>query len=552
MFILIVYSFIAGLVTILSPCILPLLPIILSSGVTGSKRRPLGVIIGFIISFTLATLVLASIVKLTGISADSLRFFAIAILFLFGLVLLIPSLQKVWEQIISRFVSSSPTTTRSGFSGGILIGLSLGIVWTPCVGPILATIITLAATSTITSSTVLITASYAVGTAIPLFLIMQGSTRLLTHFTWFKTHSRLIQQFFGAFMILTALMLQFQLDRRFQTYILTTFPNYGTGLTQIEDTETVRESLNTLFIAGGNMKSNLKKLGKAPELSGGQSWLNSDPLTLAGLEGKVVLIDFWTYSCINCIRTLPYLRAWHEKYAEKGLVIIGVHSPEFEFEKSLSNLTRAAADFELKYPIVQDNEFTIWRAYNNHYWPAKYLIDKDGAIRYTHFGEGSYAETEQTIQELLGESVDLVNMPTYKHESRSPETYLGYWRLTNVISSPKIVKNKLETYQTPDKFTTNGIGLEGSWTVFEKHATPKPSSSLYFRFDAKEVNLVMSPVDENSSPTIKIYLDGEFQKDLKVEKDQLYNLIKLDQGENHTIQIEFPAGGVEVYAFTFG
>lgn len=300
------------------------------------------------------------------------------------------------------------------------------------------------------------------------------------------------------------------------------------------------------------MQLKLDNQGQAPELLGGQEWLNGDPLTLAELKGRVVLIDFWTYSCVNCIRTLPYLRAWHDKYASKGLVIIGVHSPEFEFEKSLDNLQAAVQDFDINYPVVQDNDFTIWRSYDNRYWPAKYLLDKEGTIRYTHFGEGQYDETEAVIQKLLGEEAELVDMPEYQNVSRSPETYLGYWRLGSVVSSPTPVHDQLETYSTPDNFPVNALGFQGDWTVHYQHAVPTAGSSLHFRFHAKEVNLVMAPAKDGTTPTVDVLLDGQPVKTLEINKDQLYNLIKLDQGENHLIEIRFPQGGVEVYAFTFG
>lgn len=554
MTLLIAFAFLAGLVTILSPCILPLLPIILAGGTTEDKNRPGGVILGFVGSFTFFTLTLSSIVKATGINADTLRNIAVITLVIFGLSLTIPALKHIWERLTSRF-TSGPSGVKHGFWGGIGIGVSLGLVWTPCVGPILASVITLAASSTITYATVLITLAYSIGTAIPLLLIMRGSGIFLRRFSWLKKNSGKIQQFFGVFMLATALLIYFQLDRRFQSYILEKFPGYGTGLTSLEDTTAVREKLNELKQKGGTMTSDLKNLGPAPELVGGGNWINSQPLTLRELEGKVVLIDFWTYSCINCIRTLPYLKAWHAKYSDKGLVIIGVHSPEFEFEKSTDNVTRAVKDFGIQYPVVQDNDFKIWRAYENHYWPAKYMIDREGKIRYTHFGEGEYDETEMLIQELLGESVNknsLVDVPGYRIETRSPETYVGYWRIANVVSYPDIKEDEKTTYTTPSTFPTNGIGFQGEWIVREKHSVPSPGSSLRFRFDAKEVNLVMRPAVAGKPQKVKILIDGKVTQEITIDGDRLYNLVKLDNPGNHYITIEYPEGKVEVYAFTFG
>ena len=302
------------------------------------------------------------------------------------------------------------------------------------------------------------------------------------------------------------------------------------------------------------------------EFPPGLTWFNVEkPLKMIDLIGKVVLIDFWTYSCVNCIRTLPFLKAWDDKYRDSGLVIIGVHSPEFEFEKDLGNVQSAVQDFGIGYPVVQDNDFRIWRAYNNHYWPAKYLVDKDGVIRYTHFGEGNYDETERAIQELLGEkTVSLVDMPEYKSDTRSPETYIGYNRISNLVSSPPIKKDLTASYITPRSFPTNGIGFQGEWQITPEYGQSYRASSLFFRFDADEVDLVMAPtLNQNTNgtpthdsgvgaPTAEVYVDGEKITTLTIDKDTLYNLVKLDQRENHIIEIKFPEGGVRAYAFTFG
>jgi len=551
MFILLVFSFLAGIVTILSPCILPLLPIILAGGTGNNRRRPLGIVLGFVLSFTLATLGLSALVKATGISANLLRNLAILILFVFGLFSTFPSLKNIWERLTAKFASIR-TPTHPGFLGGILIGVSLGIVWTPCVGPILASIITLAASSSLSFGSIFITLAYSLGTAIPLFFIMQGSSIFITRLAWLKKNSARIQQSFGLLMIFTSLLLLFQVDRRFQAYILDKFPKWGTGLTKFEDTELVRTNLINLNTKGETM--NLKNHGSAPEITPGLNWLNSPPLTLQEQRGKVVLLDFWTYSCVNCIRTIPFLKAWDAKYKDQGLVIIGVHSPEFEFEKDPKNVSAAIRDFGVPYPVVQDNDFTVWRAYNNRYWPAKYLIDKEGIIRYTHFGEGDYQETELAIQSLLDSAEvekNLVDLPEHTNSTRSPETYLGYWRLANFVSSPAPIKDKLVSYQTDSTFGTNGVGLRGNWLIAYQHAEAESGSSLVYRFDAKEVNLVMRP-KPGITPKVIIYLDEEKLSELTITTDKLYNLINLASPGNHYLEIKFPEGGVEVYAFTFG
>lgn len=404
MILLIAFAFLAGVVTVLSPCILPLLPIILSSTTdTSGKRRPLGVVVGFVGSFTFFTLFLATIVKLTGIPADSLRFISIAVLVLFGLSLLIPQVQLLIEQLFSRLTRFVPQNQgKTGFFGGLVIGLSLGLLWTPCVGPILASVISLALSGSVNAQALLITLSYSIGTAIPMFFIMIAGSTALQKVPWLLRNTGKIQKAFGVLMILTAVGIFFNVDRKFQTFILDTFPNYGVGLTRFEDNQNIRKELEKV----NEKPMDETMLGKpmpqakgpvAPEIIPGGQWFNSEPLTLSQLKGKVVVIDFWTYSCINCQRTLPYLRDWWQKYKDQGLVIIGVHAPEFEFEKDVGNVSQAIKDFKLEYPIVQDNNFATWRAYHNNYWPAKYFIDKDGIIRFTHFGEGAYDESEKVI-----------------------------------------------------------------------------------------------------------------------------------------------------------
>ena len=415
MILLVFFAFLAGVVTVLSPCILPILPIILTSSIGGQnigKSRPIGVVIGFILSFTFFTLFLSTIVRLSGIPADSLRLVSVLVIAGFGVSFLIPKFQVLLEGLFSKLAGFMPSSrNRTGFGGGLLIGLSVGLLWTPCVGPILASVISLAITGTVTFDAFLITLFYSLGTAIPMFFIMLGGQNALRRVPWLFSNLGNIQKIFGVLMILTAIAIFFNIDRKFQTFILDKFPQYGTGLTKFEDNETIRRELEKRDgkeikkeDMGKPMFDLLSPKGaKAPAIIPGGVWFNSDPLTLEELKGKVVIVDFWTYSCINCQRTFPYLRNWYEKYKDKGLVIIGVHSPEFEFEKSEKNVAEAIKDFKLTYPIVQDNDFATWRDYANHYWPAKYIIDKEGYIRYTHFGEGAYDETERIIQELLKE-----------------------------------------------------------------------------------------------------------------------------------------------------
>ena len=448
MIILLLFAFLGGIVTILSPCILPILPIVLSGTLTGGKKKPLGVVSGFILSFTFFTLFLTTIIKFTGVSADALRTISVFVIGVFGVSLLIPTFQVAMEKWFSRLASIAPqqkqNTNRPDFIAGFFIGLSLGLVWTPCVGPILASIITLAATSSINGGSVFITLAYSMGTAIPLFAITYGGRQLLTRHPWLLTNTQIIQKAFGILMLIAAMGIFFSWDRQFQSYILTTFPNYGAGLTKLEDNTLVKNELDKLKNAPKISMENLleSNLGDAPKFIVGGQWINTKPLTMESLKGKVVLVDFWTYTCINCIRTLPYVKSWWKSYEDKGLVIVGVHTPEFAFEKETDNVEAAVKDFGITYPVMQDNNYQTWQAYNNQYWPAHYLIDKNGKIRYTHFGEGKYDETELMIQTLLketGATISAVpNNPTYQIAARSPETYLGFRRIEHFASVENI------------------------------------------------------------------------------------------------------------------
>ncbi len=565
MALLVLFSFIAGIVTVLSPCILPILPIVLSSAVGGGKSRPFGIVTGFIVSFTFFTLFLTSIVQTLHIPADSLRTFSIVVIFLFGISLLIPKFQALVEQLFSKLSRFTPNAQgKTGFSSGFLIGLSIGLLWTPCVGPILASVIALALTGTVTGTAAIITFSYALGTAIPMFAILYGGRNLLLKVPWLLFNTGKIQKAFGVIMVLTSIGLFFNLDRNFQTYILKTFPEYGTGLTKIEDNKAVQEQLGQLSTPYSN--SSLTSKGKAPDFIVGGQWLNSEPLKLSDLKGKVVLVDFWTYTCINCIRTLPYIEKWYEKYKDNGFVVIGVHTPEFEFEKDSNNVKKAISDFKLTYPIMQDNKYATWNAYANRYWPAHYLIDKDGVIRDTKFGEGDYDETEKNIQALLTEAgssvTNTVDNPTYRIEAQTPETYIGYGRSESFVSFSDLHRDQKYDYVSPSSIPQNYFGLSGNWIIGKEEAQAFAGSTLTLSFKAKNVYLVMRPKDKEEGH-VKVYVDGTviLKKDagedvqdgvIEVDSDRLYTLVKLENSQSHQLKLEFEDSNVEVYAFTFG
>jgi len=575
MILLIAFAFLAGIITVLSPCILPILPIVLTSsigGVNTGKSRPAGVVMGFILSFTFFTLFLSTIVRLSGIPAETLRFVSVLVVAGFGISLLIPQFQVFVERLFSKLAGFMPSTQgRTGFGGGLLIGFSVGLLWTPCVGPILASVISLAITGTVTFDAFLITLAYSLGTAIPMFLIILGGQSALRRVPWLLSNLGHIQKVFGVLMILTAIGIFFNIDRKFQTFILQAFPQYGTGLTKFEDNSLVQKNISelngqkTIAEPGLANLTTLPNYGKAPDFISGGEWFNSNPLTISSLKGKVVLVDFWTYTCINCQRTLPYLKDWYEKYKDDGLVVVGVHTPEFEFEKNAENVGEAIKDFKLKYPIVQDNNYATWNAYSNRYWPAKYLVDKDGFIRYFHFGEGDYDLTEKAIQDLLGDTAaaQTIDNSGYEIESKTPELYLGYSRIQYLSSPEEIQKDKSALYSSPQTQDESTFSYQGAWIIGEEYAMPEKGSKLILNFDAKNVFLVMRPKEKDVSGNISLKLNGKpvpntvqgedvIKGTAQVTKDKLYKLIRLEKAEKSLLEIEFLDNNIQVFAFTFG
>ncbi len=554
MFILILTAFLAGVATIFSPCILPVLPLVLSSGITGGKKRPLGVLLGFVLSFTFFALSLTLLVKAFGVDANLLRNVAIVVLLVFGLTLLVPKLSEWWERLTSGIASKGASAGQNGegFWGGFVIGVTLGLVWTPCAGPIMASILALAATQSVTAVSIFITLAYSVGATLPMLLIIWLGRKFVTGALVKST--KVVQKVFGVIIIVVALAISQGWDLKLLQKL-----NYGSGITKfIEQNEVVNKKLDELSgreeIVAGECK-------EAPGFDGGGEWLNSPPLALEELRGKVVLVKFWTYTCINCIRTFPFVNAWEEKYADDGLVIVGVHTPEFEFEKDLGNLRQAVADNEIRYPVVQDNDYKIWRAYANRYWPAKYLIDKNGCIVNEHFGEGKYEETEELIQELLGVEGATFDMDAEKGVSgRTPERYLGYGRTEDFVSPEGVIKGKVAMYSFPKEIGLDEHAFMGNWLIGEEYARAAAGAKLNFNFKAKEVFLVMRA---EKGAKVQVGLDGDVSGAglaqevgpdglLEVSKDRLYKLVKLEDLDEHMLDVEVVEGEVEMFAFTFG
>jgi len=542
MTILIVFAFLAGIATVLSPCILPILPAILSASTLQGKWRPFGIVTGLVVSFTFFTLTLTAIVHATGLSANVLRYIAIILIAAFGIVMIFPGL-STWFARASSPVAGvsqriSQKSSESGFVKGFIFGSALGLVWTPCAGPILAAITTLVATQTVNFYAVIIILTYSIGAAIPMFFIAYGGSKMISTSKVLSMHSEGIRRMFGVLMVLTAIAIGMHWDMAIQQKVTRFFPQV-----LVEDTPIVKNELDNLY--GENKNSALDE--KAPEITGIVNWINSPPLSLMQLKGKVVLVDFWTYSCINCLRTLPYLKKWYADYKDKGLVIIGVHTPEFEFEKDPKNVAEAAFRLGVKYPIAQDNDYKTWQAYNNHYWPAHYLVDQNGVLVMKHFGEGGYLETENAIRQLLGMAPLEGGEKTTMKLPVSPETYLGILRGKSYTRELHI-SSGISDYDYKNALKLNQVGLKGAWKVEGERITSAGESSyLDYNFLAKDVYLVLSG---SSKIPMEVYLDGKQVKSIAMDGDRKYDIVSTAYGQ-HLLSIKLPKG-VSAYAFTFG
>jgi cytochrome c biogenesis protein CcdA/thiol-disulfide isomerase/thioredoxin len=586
MAVLLAFAFISGVVTILSPCILPVLPIVLSGGIGSGRARPFGVLAGFVASFTAFTLALTALVQAIGISADALRIVAVVLIGAFGVVMLVPPLREGFAAWATRIASrggrpgAAAGTSRAGFWPGVVVGLSLGLIWTPCVGPIMASVISLAITQRVDGGAVFITLAYSLGTSVPMLGVMLGGRALLARVPALTRNAARIQQGFGALMIVVAVAVAAGWDRQFQAAVLRAFPGYGTGLTALEQAPTVRSALAARapsppagsMIGGAGPEpedGTLGDYGAAPDFITSGNWLNSEKLTLAGLRGKVVMVDFWTYSCVNCVRTLPYLKAWYEAYKDKGFVIVGVHTPEFEFEKRTANVARAVRDLGVSWPVVQDNDYEQWNLYANQYWPAHYFIDAKGRVRYFHFGEGAYDVSERVIRALLAEagaasgaatsaeSGAVVSPPAALLQARTPETYLGYERGQGFASAVQPIADQQVEYRPAHAPGNAEWTLTGTWTVASQYVVPGSTGTLELGFDAKNVYLVIEPEDAGGS--IGVRVDGQVPADtadvrhgvLEPSESRMYQVVGLQKPGPHVLRLEVK-GKLRLFAFTFG
>jgi cytochrome c biogenesis protein CcdA/thiol-disulfide isomerase/thioredoxin len=540
MLLLLAIGFVAGVVTALSPCVLPVLPIVLAGGATG--RRPLAIVAGIVLSFTVFTLFAAWLLDRLGLPEDLLRNLAIALLFVVALTLLVPQVGE-WLARPLQFL----TRRRGGdLGGGFLLGASLGLVFVPCAGPVLAAVTVIAARRDVDLDSLLLTLSYAIGAAVPMLAIAFAGQRAARAF---RAHAVLIRRVSGALVAGAALAIAFGVDRNLQTAL----PGYTEALQErFERSDAAQRELRDLTggrdpEAASGSTGQLEDYGPAPDFHGIVRWLNSEPLTLRELRGRVVLVDFWTYSCINCLRTLPHIRAWDERYRDAGLTIVGVHSPEFAFERVESNVRENVAELGVRYPVALDNDFVTWQSWHNQYWPAKYLIDKRGHVRYYHFGEGAYAKTEDAIRTLLGaDAPPASDLPDESpHGQVTPESYLGYARLDRYAGEP-IVKDKPHAYTFPRGLSENELAYSGIWTVQDERAVAGFSAGLRLLYRARDVYLVLT-----GKGTVDVLVDGKQERTVRVTDDRLYTLVDRARLGEHLLELRFTPG-VAAYAFTFG
>ena len=567
-------AYFGGVLTILSPCILPVLPFVFARSDQPFRKSGLPLLAGMTITFALV----ASLATVGGgwaVRANQFGRIAALVLFaLFGLTLLFSSLADRLSRPLVQLGNRLSRNSDSGPSvvNSFLLGIGTGLLWAPCAGPILGLILTGAALQGASTHTVILLLSYAAGAATSLAVALLAGGRIFAAMKHGLGVEEWIRRALGVAVLAAVAAVAFGLDRG----VLTRLSLASTGGLEQRLVDRFHPSNQPKRIV---LNQTIDISDSAlPSLAGATTWINSPPLTLESLRGKVVLVDFWTYSCINCLRTLPYIKAWNEKYKDSGLVIIGVHTPEFPFEKDEANVRKAVKDLGVLYPVPMDNDYKIWRSFNNEYWPADYFIDATGRTRFHHFGEGSYDESEKWIRTLLEEAnhTPLPQTATKiaargteaaadADDVQSPETYIGYARAENFASPGGLNQDDPQLYKTPSGLKLNQWALAGNWKDEDQVATSLAApDSISFRFHARDLHLVLGPGIDGKPVRFRVTLDGQapgadhgVDTDAEgygvVSGDRLYQLIR-QQGSIHdrTFTIEFLVPGVRAYSFTFG
>lgn len=567
--ILFIITYLGGVLTILSPCILPVLPFVFSKAQQSFLRSGLPLLAGMAVTFSgLSALAIAG-GELLVQANDIGRTVALIFFSILGASLLMPHLSdKIFSPLAKLGAKMGTRTGQDSMGGSFVIGIGTGLLWAPCAGPILGLVLTGASAQGNLTKSVLLLLSYSLGAATSLGLALFAGKKVFAKMKQFLGVERWIRKIMGALILVGVVIIAFNLDR--------------TVLTQVSKLKTESLEQKLLGVAGiGEKKKYVNSdgvisEGNLPDFSGLNKWLNTTPLTKEDLKGKVVLIDIWTYSCINCLRTLPYVKNWFEKYKDSGLVVIGVHSPEFAFERIEKNVEQAVKELGIVYPVVMDNEFKIWNELENSYWPAHYFIDRQGRIRYHHFGEGSYEESEQMIRSLLEENGEKIKVAEIEIKStgvtaksdlqaiRSPETYLGYDRAENFMSTPRnFVIDRVATYKSPKDLPLNTWSLDGQWKVeTERSVSKSRKSKISFRFMSRDLHLVLAAPHtvkfkvkiDGKAPGKNRGLDIDENGYGEIQEQRLYQLLRLPEvpTESHLFEIEFQDSDAEAYAFTFG
>jgi len=605
---LIVLAYLGGVLTILSPCILPVLPFVFARADQPFVRSGLPLLGGMAATFT-AVATLAAVGGGWVAQANQYgRWLAIVLLAVFGLTLLLPRLaDRIMQPLVNAGNRLSNAVQHDGaprIGSSFLLGVATGLLWAPCAGPILGLVLTGAALQGASIGTTLLLLAYAAGAATSLAVALLLGGRVFAAMKRSLGAGQWIRRGIGAAMLAGVAAIALGLD----TGVLTRISTVATGGLEQRLVDTFAPSHQSALAATGSARaanamsttagamvhtsdtmqpattpvpSALPVLGQLPPLEGAVQWLNSPPLTDAALRGKVVLVDFWTYSCINCLRSLPYVKAWADKYRDKGLVVIGVHAPEFAFERNIDNVRRAVHDLGVDYPVAIDNDYAIWRAFDNQYWPAHYIADASGRIRYEHFGEGEYGQSERVIQQLLVEAghADAANVPiglggaaergvqrqADDADMRSPETYVGFERAEGFASPGGVAQDRAHDYHAPSNPDLNHWGLAGVWSVGAEHATlAQPGGEIVYRFHARDLHLVLGPGADGKPVRFRVTVDGRAPAsahgsdvapdgDGTVTAQRLYQLVR-QRGDiaDHTFAIQFLDPGVQAFAFTFG
>lgn len=570
MFSLALIGFLGGLITGISPCILPVLPVIFLSGgalsargdgevVQVSKWRPYLVISGLVVAFSVFTLIGSLILALLNLPQDFLRWAGIVVLVLIGVGLIVPRFQHILEKPFSWIPQKNVGTDRGGF----VLGLALGAVYVPCAGPVLAAITVAGSTGRIGPETIVLTVSFALGAALPLLVFALAGRRVAERVKTFRKHQQRIRVIGGVLMIALSIGLVFNVPQLIQRLI----PDYTSALQdQFSNSEAIAEQLDLGGLENEQNKdldlctngaSQLESCGTAPDITGIQQWFNTEgdqPVDLAELKGKVVLIDFWAYSCINCQRSIPHITAWYGAYKDAGLEVIGIHSPEYAFEKVPANVMAGAKNFGITYPVALDNSLSTWTNYRNRYWPAHYLVDAEGVVRHVKFGEGGYANTEELIRQLLVAANPDVQLPpatdvsddTPDAGSTTPETYLSLGKVVN-FGGTEDYASGTSTYRYPSTLADDSFALKGDWALDFQNARPvNGPASIRLNYTAREVRMVLG-----GEGTVTVTVNGRSRSFEVSGTPDSYSIIPAGGSAKGTLEVTLTPG-LEAYSFTFG